>query len=202
MRLRRGAWAALAAALLSAGLAYYRGHLPPPAAPSNPSYQVVEDLFLIKRLGGVFASDVSRLPRAEVLRAVDGDTLKISWNGKTESLRYFGVNTPESGRPCYDGATERNRALAGKAVFLAFDERHRDKYGRLLAYAFTESGLSIDAQLAAEGWGRAWRRSGRFRDQILDLENEAKSRREGCLWEKAAAGRDKPSSRGKKKGRA
>jgi micrococcal nuclease len=130
----------------------------------------------------LFFTDVSRLPRAEVVRVVDGDTLKILWQGRTESLRYYGVNTPEKDEACFQEATERNRQLAGASVRLAFDERPKDRYGRLLAYVFSEEGKSIDAQLVSEGWGRAWKRDGRLRDQLIPLEQKARRARVGCLW--------------------
>lgn len=139
-------------------------------------------LSLVSTPAGPAASSHAALVEARVLETVDGDTLRVALDGRTEFLRYFGVDTPERDMPCYEGARERNRQLAGAAVRLSFDARTRDEGGRLLAYVFTEDGLSVDAALVREGWGRAWRRDGRFRGAIVALEDEARAAGDGCLW--------------------
>ncbi len=139
------------------------------------STEYIEDVYLQKTPEGVFCSDVSRLPKARVAQVLDGDTIAIEWNKQRERLRYYGVDTPEKGHSGYGEAAGRNQSLAGECVRLVFDQRVRDKYGRLLAYVFTETGRSIDAQLIMEGWGRAWKRDGRFRDQLVDLEKQAQN---------------------------
>ncbi len=123
-----------------------------------------------------------RLESVPVLNVVDGDTVEVLRGGTPVFLRYYGVNTTERGHPCYNEATTRNRVLAGGVLRLAFDERRQDKYGRLLAYVFTEEGRSIDALLVAEGWGRAWRRDGLLKDRLTALENQARAAKTGCLW--------------------
>ena len=37
--------------------------------------------------------------RAQVLRVVDGDTIRVRLDGRTERVRYIGVDTPESVKP-------------------------------------------------------------------------------------------------------
>ena len=172
--------AALVAA--AAGVGYLRRST---AFPDATSLQ--PELFLSRRTEGVFVSDISRLPHVQVLSAVDGDTLRVRWEGREERLRYYGVNTPEKGDACYEEATRRNAALSGAGrpgaeVLLAFDERARDKYGRLLAYVFTPEGMSIDSAIVAEGLGRAWTKNGRWRDAVEELEKEARREKRGCLW--------------------
>jgi hypothetical protein len=41
----------------------------------------------------------------------------------------------------------------------------------------------VDATLVAEGFGEAWRRDGQYRDQIVELEEEAQAAGRGCLWD-------------------
>ncbi len=173
---RRSVWFLLLAVAGAASLFYrapFHGARPP----------VVPGLTLAKTPEGLVCPQAALLPRARVRHAVDGDTLKVLWEGRPETVRYYGINTPERGRPCYDEATERNRALAGDWVRLAFDRRFRDRHGRMLAYVFTEEGLSLDAQLVSEGLARAWKKDGRFRGILKDLERKARSDRRGCLWE-------------------
>jgi|GEM_PF-4653691 len=159
----------------------------------------VSSLSFVQKNNGLYCQKPDALPRVPVLRVMDGDTAEILWKNQPTFLRYYGVNTPERGHPCYDGATARNRALSGPVLRLAFDDRDRDRYGRLLAYVFTEDGRSVDAQLTAEGWGRAWRRDGRLRGNIVPLEDQAKAEKIGCLWNGEVPLEEKPHRPRKKK---
>jgi micrococcal nuclease len=100
--------------------------------------------------------------RAEVVRVVDGDTIRVRLDGRTERVRYIGVDTPESVKPgtpvqCYaKRAAAANAALvAGRSVRLVGDVERRDRYGRLLAYVYREpDGAFVNAQLVREGYAR------------------------------------------------
>lgn len=152
-----------------------------PGRPPQPPGRPVQ---LIESSGSLYAADKMRLTPAAVRHVFDGDTLEVLWEGKPQRLRYFGIDTPEPKQACHEEATTRNQALAGQTVLLAFDRRRQDEHGRLLAYAFTEQGLSIDAQLIQEGLGRAWWKDGKFRDMLVDLEKKARNEKSGCLWGK------------------
>lgn len=128
------------------------------------------------------AFDVASGP-AEVINVIDGDTIDVRLpDGNRERVRYYGIDTPERGEPCYDEATERNEQLVGETVLLAPDARERDPFGRLLRYAFVDDGTSVEARLIAEGLGVAWRADGAFRDELVALEQEARELGVGCLW--------------------
>jgi micrococcal nuclease len=122
------------------------------------------------------------LQRAEVEEIIDGDTIDVRLDGREQRVRYFGVDTPERGDRCYREATDRNEQLLGKMVLLLPDARTQDDNGRLLRYVFLEDGTSLDATLVAEGFGWAWTQDGRYRDQIVALEDAAESAGRGCLW--------------------
>ena len=100
--------------------------------------------------------------RAQVLRVVDGDTIRVRLDGRTERVRYIGVDTPESVKPgtpveCFaKRAAAANAALvAGREVRLVADVEHRDRYGRLLAYVYREpDGAFVNAQLVRDGYAR------------------------------------------------
>lgn len=102
--------------------------------------------------------DPGLLQRRSVSTVVDGDTLRLAGG---ESLRLVGVNTSEigrDGRPDEPLAQEARAALAGllgpgKAVWLQPAQEHRDRYGRLLAYAYDASGNSLSGRLVAAGLG-------------------------------------------------
>ena len=115
---------------------------------------------------------------AQVIRVIDGDTLDTD-RGR---VRLFGVDTPERGERCASKASERLRKLVGDSVRLEDGPRSTDQGGRLLAYVYTENGLSVDEILIREGLATAWTRDGQHRDLLVSLEREAKREYAGCLW--------------------
>jgi micrococcal nuclease len=102
------------------------------------------------------------LLRARVTRVVDGDTVKVTLDGRRDTVRYIGIDTPEDVKPgvpvqCFAlRAAARNRALVGgHTVLLRFDRSPRDRYGRLLAYVYRAGdGLFVNAALVSEGFAR------------------------------------------------
>ena len=117
-------------------------------------------------------------PVALVVHIIDGNTLDTSMG----RVRLFGVDTPERREQCASEATDRLRELAGDQVRLEDGPRLTDRYGRRLAYVYTESGISIDAVLIREGFTTAWTRDGQHRDGLVELEQEARREYAGCLW--------------------
>ena len=97
-----------------------------------------------------------------VVRVIDGDTVRVRLKNRTTTVRYIGVDTPETVKPgepvqCFGKrASAYNRELvAGKRVRLRYGPERRDRYGRLLAYVFVGGGSrSVSADLIAGGYGR------------------------------------------------
>ena len=128
------------------------------------------------------ASDVQPVP-VTVARVIDGDTIDaIDFSGTERRVRLFGVNAPQREERCAAPAAARLSALAAGAVSLLPDEPLEDAGGRQLRYVFTSDGMSIDAALITEGVARASRTDGALRDQLVELEDEARRERRGCLW--------------------
>lgn len=139
---------------------------------------------------------------AVVKRVVDGDTLEVDINGTTSKVRLIGIDTPESVHPDANrnssegkNASEYTKEqLTGKTIGLEYDVGKTDQYGRILAYAYLESGLMYNAQLAAEGYAQQmtfqpnvkW--AGLFKELIAD----ARSNNRG-LWAEKSAGNTNPS---------
>src|SRR5918911_1123086 len=81
------------------------------------------------------------LRQGEVVRVVDGDTIRVRLGGRVERVRYIGVDTPESVRPgtpvqcfAHRAAVQNARLVGRERVRLVADVERRDRYGRLLAY--------------------------------------------------------------------
>lgn len=97
---------------------------------------------------------------AHTVRVVDGDTIEVRRAGRRDTVRYIGVDTPESVKPdtpvqCFAKAASRfnERLVEGRDVQLTLDREPRDKYGRLLAYVAID-GKSVNAALLSRGYAR------------------------------------------------
>jgi len=99
----------------------------------------------------------------KVTRVVDGDTIHVQVGGRDETVRYIGVDTPESVKPgapveCFAkraGAFNR-RLVAGEQVRLVRDAEARDRYGRLLAYVYrVRDKRFVNAALVRRGYAVA-----------------------------------------------
>ncbi len=124
-----------------------------------------------------------------VTRVIDGDTIELR-NG--EKVRYIGIDTPERHHPRKDveyfaqEAYKANRQMVeNKKVKLEFDVQQKDRYGRLLAYVYTEDGIMINEWLVANGYARVatFPPNVRYVDRFLRLEQEAREQNIG-LWSK------------------
>lgn len=110
--------------------------------------------------GGESGSGPSGTAEARVTRVVDGDTVEVRLDGRTEDVRYIGVDTPESVKPdtpvqCYALAASHynERLVEGRTVRLDFGAEPRDVYGRLLAYVHLGDRF-VNADLVRLGYAR------------------------------------------------
>ncbi len=78
-----------------------------------------------------------------VTAITDGDTIRVILDGKDESVRFIGVDAPETVRPSTtvepfgrEAASFVDKLLRDKTVWLEFDVQQRDRFGRLLAYVW------------------------------------------------------------------
>lgn len=101
-----------------------------------------------------------RIP-VKYVRTVDGDTIRVIYDGQEVSLRYLLMDTPESvhpklgKQPFGEEASNRNQELleSGK-VSIEFDIGERiDRYGRLLAYVYVDD-VNVTETLIREGLAR------------------------------------------------
>ncbi len=135
--------------------------------------------------------------RALVAKTFDGDTIVVERNGRQETVRLIGVDTPEISRPetpvqFYgpEAAEYTRRMLEGKSVTLEFEPPGRpggsvDKYGRTLAYVITEDGGNFDLKLVRQGYGRVFGKYPfRYLKEFRQAEREARKAGLG-IWNEA-----------------
>lgn len=97
--------------------------------------------------------------RGTVNYVVDGDTLSVRLdNGRSERVRLIGIDTPERGACLAGKATGLARRVADdQRVVLRGDATQdtRDRYGRLLAYAWV-GGRDLGFQQISSGLARVY----------------------------------------------
>jgi micrococcal nuclease len=105
-------------------------------------------------------SGAAPITRGTVSRVVDGDTIYVSAGGRSEDVRLIGVDTPETVDPnrpvgCYgpQASAFMKHWLTGRPVTLVYDRVLHDKYGRYLAYVYTD-GASVERRLLRLGYAR------------------------------------------------
>lgn len=184
-RTRRGS-GALAVALIAAALA--AGTACTPGATIR-----------IPAAGPASANDTTAAPTMPpnldgpypVTRVIDGDTLVITRNGNTEKIRLIGVDTPELHDPrkpveCYaQQASDYTKSLQGQQIYLETDPTQDsiDRYGRTLAYIWTDTGRLINYDLIADGYAHEYTYNDpyRYQSQFQAAQQHAQSAQSG-LW--------------------
>ena len=100
----------------------------------------------------------------KVVRVIDGDTVKIDYNGKATNVRLIGVDTPETVHPTKpveaygkEASNFTKNLLQGESVYLRFDTQRTDTYGRMLAYLYrAPDGLFVNLEIVRQGYGHAY----------------------------------------------
>ncbi|WP_077736360.1 thermonuclease family protein [Bacillus sonorensis] len=147
----------------------------------------------------VTAENADRVP-VTLTKAVDGDTIKVKYKGKEETVRYLLVDTPETKKPnsCVQpygkDASERNKELVSSGKLeLEFDKGDRtDKYNRLLAYVYVD-GQSVQEKLLKEGLARVayiYPPNTKYVEQYKEVEKSAQSK-QLAIWSKSGYVTDK-----------
>ena len=127
----------------------------------------------------------------QVTHVSDGDTFAVKIAGKTETVRMIGIDTPETKDPrvqvqCFGLAASQktHQLLDGKTVRLEADAASgdRDKYQRLLRYAYLGDGTFINQYLVEQGYAFAYTLfpNGKLND-FRQWEREARTNNRG-LW--------------------
>lgn len=100
-----------------------------------------------------------------VSNVVDGDTIDLTKDGKTERIRIIGLDTPETVDPrkpvqCFgkEASAKMKALLLGKEVALEEDPSQgtRDKYQRLLGYVSLPDGTDVGLSLIKDGYAHEY----------------------------------------------
>lgn len=100
-----------------------------------------------------------------VTDVVDGDTIKVDLNGRKETIRLIGMDTPEVVDPrkpvqCFgrEASAKAKAVLSGQSVQLVSDSTQgdRDKYERLLRYVFLSDGTLFNQMMIEEGYAHEY----------------------------------------------
>lgn len=132
-------------------------------------------------------------PKSKVKKVIDGDTAEIEINGQIKTVRYIGMDTPETLDPrkvvqCFgrEASNKAHEILDGQMVQLEFDKEvgKQDKYGRLLAYLILSDGSIYNQKMIAEGYAKEYTyqsQNYKYQEEFKNAELTAQSASLG-LW--------------------
>lgn len=139
-------------------------------------------------------SNADNKHQAALVKVVDGDTITVSINGKSETIRIIGIDTPEVVDPrktveCFGKEASDFAKLTlqdNKTLFLESDptQGERDKYQRLLRYVWIDDAaidfgkLMIDGGFASE---YTYNLPYKYQSEYREAEKEAREAKKG-LW--------------------
>lgn len=127
----------------------------------------------------------------KVTKFIDGDTLQVNMSGVKESIRFIGVDTPETHDPrkavqCFGqaAANHTKQLINTQPVRLEADSfnTNRDRYNRLLRYVYLPDGTLVNAKIIEDGYGFAYTSFPFSKlEQFRSLQEQARSQNRG-LW--------------------
>lgn len=137
----------------------------------------------------------------KVTKVTDGDTLHIEMNGRDETIRLIGINTPETVDPrrpveCFgkEASSRMKELTGGKIVRLEYDDTQstRDAYDRLLAYVYLEDGQMLNRKMIADGYAYEYTylKPYKYQKEFRQLQILAKTSVRG-LWSPDSCNGDK-----------
>lgn len=140
----------------------------------------------------------------KVLWVVDGDTLKVNFEGKKQSIRLIGIDTPESRKnkraekqaertdQDIDAIISQGKQAkkfveslvdSGDKVTIEFDAQERDHYGRILGYVYLENGKMLNEEILKAGYANVLTipPNVKYQERFLKALKEAREEGRG-LW--------------------
>lgn len=166
----------------------------------DAAYQIMRQLGL-----GIKTSDLSKISLSDkdktssssnefyqVVDVVDGDTIKVTINSETKTLRLIGLDTPETLDPrkpvqCFgkEASQKAKELLLNKKVKLEVDttQDNLDKYGRLLRYVWLEDGTLYNEKMIKDGYAHeyTYETAYKYQSQFKLAQKEAQDNQRG-FW--------------------
>jgi micrococcal nuclease len=118
-----------------------------------------------------------------VVAIIDGDTIEVEIAGQRYTLRYIGIDSPESGDEfASEAATANAELVADKVVELENDVSETDRSGRLLRYVWVDDTM-VNCELARQGYARAkeYPPDTTYQEFLAQCEQEARAAGRG-MW--------------------
>lgn len=144
--------------------------------------------------------EIRKSPTYRVLRVVDGDTIHIDYNGKDEKVRFIGLDTPETKDPrkpiqCFgrEATAKMTEFAENKNVRLEFDKTQgeRDKYGRILAFVYSEDNKNLAYEMIRQGYGNEYTYNSnpyKYQSEFKEAARKAREENKGLWAENTCAG--------------
>lgn len=140
---------------------------------------------------------------AKVIKVIDGDTVNVEVNGKTDSVRMIGIDSPESVDPrkpvqCFaiEASNRLKGLLTGKTILLESDptQGDKDKYNRLLRYIFLDDKTNINKLMISDGFAHEYTYNlpYKYQQEFKQAETEAREAKRG-LWADGACASPTPT---------
>lgn len=134
----------------------------------------------------------------DVVEVSDGDTIIISKECAPVSVRFIGIDTPETVDPrkpvqCFgkEASAYTKERLAGTKVSIETDHLtgERDKYGRALGYIILADGTKFNKELIEKGYAHEYTYDGKYayQTEFKQAEKEARENKRG-LWSEETCG--------------
>ena len=130
-----------------------------------------------------------------VASVTDGDTIRVTVEGRSTRVRLIGIDTPEVTDPrkpvqCFGQEASRRAhdLLDGTQVWLEYDpsQSRRDRYGRTLAYVWLTDEVLANEKMVYEGYAHeyTYETPYKYRDTFRAAEQAARTAERG-LWSPA-----------------
>ena len=152
----------------------------------------------------LLASPLHAQQTTTVTRIVDGDTIKVFYLGNEESIRFIGIDTPESrvNKKTEKDAERNNQDIKiiiemgkkatryvkglvrpGDLITIELDVQERDRYGRILGYVYLSNGKMLNEEIVKAGYAMIMTMppNVKYKDRFLRAYKQARERKRG-LW--------------------
>lgn len=155
---------------------------------------------LLLLVGGL-AAPAHGMETVQFLSLIDGDSMLVKYNGRAQEVRLIGIDAPEWGQEY--GTQAKKHALHfcyGSELRLEFDQKRKDRYGRLLAYVYCGSRM-LNESMIRDGYAIAVKvkPNAKYYKRFKSLEEMARKERRG-FWLRGGL-KETPAQWRKRKGK-